>query len=791
MALRDVGGKSVYIIDAGTVDSAKTSAGTGYAQLVSQLRWQIWEASKQAVAQQLEFEKMGYQAQLDVFAKQQAELQRSLSKIRDIKNKVAAGVLDPKDALRLSIADANTELANERNELKAAGGGSDYTITETQAKTATGKPRVDENGNPVMIKSVRYKASEKGASAAGGAPTKGADAVTKPSDRYEAILAKYGGDADAAIDARAAEIQAELSGLKAPTIPTIDVIGRTRQGFGEMAGVGGFGFARRPTKSSPIYDEAKARRELFGAESDQNLDRTIKEMADNDYIETKARILSLDPERVLTPAEDLRLQQDALVRSRRNASREFFDAGAVTSPVSARKFMTGDRTLRGPGGPDVPITEGEPKPEPPPAPRARRSPPPARDPAFQDFIDRARDTMEGATDEYKKPEEDLVFGGGVIDEFPVSPYEAVRPVSPHEAVREVQTGKRGVTPSGESLTEAMDPTSSTPSDLEIFNQLLNEQDQVTSPPPAPPLIPPDPTSRAAEVLPESLPTDPVITMTDVEVAEDEDPEIYKKALEYWKASPNKDIAKNPPRYFAGKKPDGKKIIPGEGQKEMVRRYLVDMEKAKRAKAEKSTEEFLKYRDRPPINPDLARQSESQSQEFFQKASKTDPYIEQMDPTPEEKKELYDLYEAAKGDMGIMSPKDVSDFYIQKLNELRSTPKATTKPAAEEPQGSLPKTRQQRAASYALNIIQKGKDLANKPEKLARIAKTNLPENERSKKIPEHIALVDKLYDINISKGDVYKSTYSEIARVYEKQPKLRDAALEYLVAKNLLFGNIS
>jgi hypothetical protein len=778
MALRDVGGKSVYIIDAGTVDSAKTSAGTGYAQLVSQLRWQIWEASKQAVAQQLEFEKMGYQAQLDVFAKQQAELQRSLSKIRDIKNKVAAGVLDPKDALRLSIADANTELANERNELKAAGGGSDYTITETQAKTATGKPRVDENGNPVMIKSVRYKASEKGASAAGGAPTKGADAVTKPSDRYEAILAKYGGDADAAIDARAAEIQAELSGLKAPTIPTIDVIGRTRQGFGEMAGVGGFGFARRPTKSSPIYDEAKARRELFGAESDQNLDRTIKEMADNDYIETKARILSLDPERVLTPAEDLRLQQDALVRSRRNASREFFDAGAVTSPVSARQFMTGDRTLRGPGGPDVPITEAPPKPEPPPAPQARRSPPPARDPAFQGFIDRARDTMEGATDEYEKPpapEEELNFGGGVI------------PVSPYRAILEVQTGdnrRRGgdkvVQPSGESLTEAMEPpTSSTPSDFEIFNQLLNEQDSVTSPP-------------AAPVLPESLPTDPVITMTDVEVAEDEDPEIYKKALEYWKASPNKDIAKNPPRYFAGKKPDGKKIIPGEGQKEMVRRYLVDMEKAKRAKAEKSTEEaYLRYRDRPPINPDLAKQSEGESQAFFQKASKTDPYIEQMDPTPEEKKELYDLYEATKDDMGIMSPKEISDFYIQKLNELRSTPKATTKPAAEEPQGSLPKTRQQRAASYALNIIQKGKDLANKPEKLARIAKTNLPENERSKKIPEHIALVDKLYDINISKGDVYKSTYSEIARVYEKQPKLRDAALEYLVAKNLLFGNIS
>ena len=775
MPIRQVGGKSVYIIDAGTVDSAKTSTGTGYAQLVSQLRWQIWEASKEAVASQIEFEKMGYQAQLDVFAKQQAELQKSLSKLRDIKSKVASGVLDPKDALRLAIADANTELSNERNELKAAGGGSDYTITETQAKTATGKPRVDENGNPVMIRSVRYKASDKGAAAASEAKTGGADDVATPSSRYDDILAKYGGNAGAAIDARAQDIELQLSGLKAPGVPSIDVIGRTREGFGEMAGVGGFGFARRPTKSSPIYDEAKAKRELFGADSPQNIDNLVQQIADDDYILRKTETLATYPAgKVLTPMEEERLRQDALVGARNKVQKAYFYEKGKTEPVSARKFMTADRELGRQG--NLPAVtkdwdpDGPPQPPPAPAPR-RRSPPPQRDPDFQGFIDRARDTMEGATDEYKKPEEDLVFGGGVIDEFPVSPYRAILEVQPTDPV----TGKRGVTPSGESLTEAMDPTSSTPSDFEIFNQLLNEQDQVTSPPPAPPLITPD----------------PVITMTDVEVAEDEDPEIYKKALEYWKASPNKDIAKNPPRYFSGKKPE-EKVRPGEGQKEMVRRYLVDMEKTKKAKAEKSTEEsYLKYRDRPPINPDLARQSESQSQEFFQKASKTDPYIEQMDPTPEEKKELYDLYEAAKDDMGIMSPKDVSDFYIQKLNELRSIPKATTKPAAEEPQGSLPKTRQQRAASYALNIIQKGKDLASKPEKLARIAKTNLPENERSKKIPEHIALVDKLYDINISKGDVYKSTYSEIARVYEKQPKLRDAALEYLVAKNLLFGNIS
>lgn len=781
MPIRQVGGKSVYIIDAGTVDSAKTSTGTGYAQLVSQLRWQIWEASKEAVASQIEFEKMGYQAQLDVFAKQQAELQKSLSKLRDIKSKVASGVLDPKDALRLAIADANTELSNERNELKAAGGGSDYTITETQAKTATGKPRVDENGNPVMIRSVRYKAGEKGAAGASKAKESDAGDVATPSSRYDDILAKYGGNAGAAIDARAQDIELQLAGLKAPGVPSIDVIGRTREGFGEMAGVGGFGFARRPTKSSPIYDEAKAKRELFGADSPQNIDNLVQQMADDAYILRKTEVLSTYPAgKVLTPMEEERLRQDALVGARKKVEQAYFSESGVTAPVSARKFMTGDRDLGRQGNlPPVQTADPfEPPPEPAPVPAPRRSPPPPpqRDQAFQGFIETVEDID---IDPYKKPpappvpppeilggkaglaptpdntdrsatEEELIFGGGVIDQL---------------------------------------PESQPPSDLEIFNEIISEQDKVTSPPPAPPVIPPSP--RAAEVLPVSEPGDPKITDTDIEMAIDEDPDIFRKAVDYWKASPNKDIAVNPPAYFAGKKP-GEKARPGEGQKEMVRRYLIEKAKQDRTKREESLEEsYLKYRDRPPINPDLARQSEGESQAFFQTVSKTDPYIEKMDPTPEEKKELYDLYEASKADMGIMSDKDVSDYYIEKLNKLRSTPKATTKPAAEEPQGSLPKTRQQRAASYALNVIQKGKALSEKPEKLARLAKTNLPEHERSKKIPEHIALVDKLYDINLSKEDVYKSTYSEIARVYEKQPKLRDAALEYLVAKNLMFGNIS
>ncbi len=79
MAIRNVGGQPVYVIDAPAVEQARTSTGTGYASLVSQLRWQIWEASRQAVKDQMEFEKLGYEAKLDAFVKEKQELTRALS----------------------------------------------------------------------------------------------------------------------------------------------------------------------------------------------------------------------------------------------------------------------------------------------------------------------------------------------------------------------------------------------------------------------------------------------------------------------------------------------------------------------------------------------------------------------------------------------------------------------------------------------------------------------------------------------------------------------------------------
>jgi hypothetical protein len=251
-------------------------------------------------------------------------------------------------------------------------------------------------------------------------------------------------------------------------------------------------------------------------------------------------------------------------------------------------------------------------------------------------------------------------------------------------------------------------------------------------------------------------------------------------LEYWKTSPDKRIAANPPLYFAGKKP-GDKVTPGEGQKEMVRAFLANY-------ADEPDKESNKIRIAGgKLDPDLAREAEGDVADLYKKASSIDSYLEKMDPTEQEKQELYNAYQDRIKDDRFMSDRDLAELYIQKLNEMRMK----TKPKAEGSQGSIKKTRKEAYASNLLKIINTGKTLADKPAKLARIAKSDLPEKERSKVVPEHILLVDKLYNINKGRSSAFKSTYDEIERVYKNEDKKKKAALEYLAAKEILTSEMA
>jgi translation initiation factor IF-3 len=113
MGLVTIGGQSAYIIDSKPAEVGRTSTGVGYAQLVSQQRWKIWEQAEKQVLRQMEFEKMSYEAQLDAYAKQKAQLQKSLLKTQEVKDKIKNG--DYTFSQGLAACQAGTPKRRRRN----------------------------------------------------------------------------------------------------------------------------------------------------------------------------------------------------------------------------------------------------------------------------------------------------------------------------------------------------------------------------------------------------------------------------------------------------------------------------------------------------------------------------------------------------------------------------------------------------------------------------------------------------------------------------------------------------
>ena len=75
------------------------------------------------------------------------------------------------------------------------------------------------------------------------------------------------------------------------------------------------------------------------------------------------------------------------------------------------------------------------------------------------------------------------------------------------------------------------------------------------------------------------------------------------------------------------------------------------------------------------------------------------------------------------------------------------------------------------------MIERATTLANQPKKFERIAKTNLPPEERAKKVADYVLVVDNLYVANQREGgDPILPSYEEINRVYADDPRTREQA---------------
>jgi hypothetical protein len=845
MGLITIGGQSAYIIDSKPAEVGRTSTGTGYAQLVSQQRWKIWEEAQKSVLRQMEFEKMGYEAQLDAFKKQKEQLNKALLKAEEIKTKVKNGSMGMGEALRLSgqlISYGKSKYERDRV---------DVTSSERQAVDKfTGLPLFEEDGvTPVMLvsgseKSRRYKDKEGDPLPESIDPitalrqAQGALGVETPAERKRASVAALeaewkkgfanrtdkslnadawakseGKEIDAklaaekakpvsdfsqdeakkeeavsGLDERIAEIQAEIDALSAPEVGfDTNVLSRTREAFGGMAGVGGLGFAPRRSKISPIYDEGRAREAMAAQRT--GAEQAIALAASKNEADLRASVLdrkkaaSRERIRELTVARGLASGDEAAAIDEAIAKLSAEPTLTAQEELSVR---TSSRNAALEDFRNLSLETG-------PGPRTRR-----------EFMDREPSgTKDFPIDDLKKEYIAALRKASLAEDPEVEeePPPRIEPDAPAAPAGPTQTRTGTPRPTDPR------PTAPVSSDLDIFRRITEEEEAITLPP-VPPLIPQSMTPDAPPPLkgagPGSLPyqedpplifgggvidqeepaapaaaaAPPKVSDTDIEIAETNDPDVYKKALEFWKTSSNPEIAKDPPAYFAGPQPGGRKPLPGAGQKEMVRAYLEQYEE------ETDNEDKIRIKG-GKLDPDLAREAEGDVANLYRKASSIDSYIEKMDPTEQEKQELYNAYQDRIKDDRFMSDRDLADLYIQKLNEMRK-PKGDSQVSIKKP-----KTRSEVYASNLLKIINTGKTLADKPAKLARIAKPDLPEKERSKVVPEHILLVDKLYNINKGRSSAFKSTYDEIERVYKTDEKKKKAALEYLAAKEILTSEMA
>lgn len=113
--------------------------------------------------------------------------------------------------------------------------------------------------------------------------------------------------------------------------------------------------------------------------------------------------------------------------------------------------------------------------------------------------------------------------------------------------------------------------------------------------------------------------------------------------------------------------------------------------------------------------------------------------------------------------------------------------------AEQRQEQIANTTMERRQKYKLNVIKGAERLASRPKKFERIAKPNLPPEERRSQVAPYVIVVDNLYDTNtreMSAPDAIRASYMELNRVYADEPKVREQAQEYLLAKDLLQAQI-
>jgi len=722
MAIRQVGGVPVYVVEV-DVPKVTDSRGKGYGLLVSDLRWKLWEETQNSQLQQMKFEQMSKQAQLDVLEQKQRDISRAIRDARELQSKVKLGGTSASEAARvnLSIAKATQGKTVTRTSPAIDPFTGELIPGETVQVVTRTQPDVLDISPVAAPSAERELASDK--------------ARSEAFDRQMDELDQYIADLEAEQSRTGEEFGKFAGGLAGSQ----DILSRTREAFQSQIGEGGFGIGRRPLRQLPRFDEAQAAgriNETMAREEAALLQEATQRKSQNAAkriaeFEAAGGLRSDDPEAFAKFESErdnpsLTLDEERKVKdlARERLAQGMTAAGAT--PTSRAGFLMKDFP---PGSALLPREETR-------FPTGRM-----RD----DFaVASEAETLDRET--VVRGELDRVGLGDPAAEGLLMELEDIRrtkraplnaPSSIPEAQRraieldalgvsaeEAQTRgfmprDRGFSLPVERMEEGFGQTTTfgTPGGgLDRLNVATRRSPEALSPSPvrspmesptplpgattSPSVIPEEEISFGGGVVPpiRMEPTPPEI-VPDFEEAED--------------------------RVKVG----GRKPLPGEGAKELYQFYA-------------------------PITKD------SRGKDVL------------LPLSDKEKKEIHKMWTDESETTSGLSEEEARAWYegaVQKVQTPRSG-----------------KTIPQRRELYAMKIATEGAKLADKPKQFARLAKTTSPDSA-----PDYVKLVNQIYELNSTKGDKFKLTFDEIAKFYKDEPKVRERAHAYLVAKDMLESGLT
>jgi len=756
--IKNVNGRNVYVLEP-RPPTGKTTSGKAWATLYSDLRWQIWEEIQKNELQKMKFEALTYDTQQKVYLQAQKDIRNAITELQQARTDLSTGGLTARSAASLAAkqADMDYKVAQANAQRAAAAqptltykigpptdmfGRPDPTlppvvyttlsgpITMGTAQTmlATGDPQGAQFTGGVTIEAPEVGAAPAAApvapAAAGAAETIGVDGYTQQ-QRQTAIEA---------IDKDIDDLRAELEGLQAPEIGfETDLLARTRRGFEQDVGVmgqggGPFGLAARPTRTMPRVDEplGAQRLEEFIAAFDGDVDAAVEAMRAAGAREV--------------PAGDIFKKRGGRIPSR---IPESFGAEERVAPIdddAARRAAMEEaineiRAQVAAGTAPAPAAGTA-------APAGTAAAAPA-EVVYEDLTPeqkevlaqtpQGQDVLRKLEDDYiarQLPPEASAPAGIAPVAAPAGTAPVAAPAGTAPVAAPAGTAPAPAAPASASATAigglgvgtGVVPGASVPESLA----------GLTAAPAA--------AGRSLELEVLGLPPDETAAVPFGRGATVGMPSTAMPAPE--PMAPEFDIGSLI-----------EEIRSFDGNKDQV------MQEAKKwfeSSREYGTENLKGFR---------RFESDKTDDEIF------------VDY-------LYTMY---SGQLPTtMSPQMRPEFNrtIRQEVEKLAADKYDISVGEEETGGAQRQrgTKEDRRKRYKTNVIQRGTRLSQQPDKVARLAKTQAPREQR----PKWAVVVDSLYETNKNRGDAFKTTYDEVVRAFASKPEARDQALEYLVAKDIL-----